>query len=59
MVTTQKQILEKMLGRRLTESEWKKLSRLSHNEALLWAKAIAIAEGRTQLLKKNRILNKR
>lgn len=46
MVTTQRQILEKMAGRRLSDKEFSKLMKVSHNEALKRAKEIAKIEGR-------------
>ena len=45
MVTTNRQILEKMLGRRLTNNEFYKLNKLTHGEALSWAKNQAYKEG--------------
>jgi len=47
MVTTNRQILEKMLGRRLTNNEFYKLNKLTHGEALSWAKNQAYKEGRS------------
>ena len=46
MVTTQRQIIEKMLGRRLNKKEFKKMCKVTHNESLKWAKEQACKEGR-------------
>lgn len=46
MVTTHRQIIEKMLGRRLNDKEFRKVCRVSHNESLKWAKEQACKEGR-------------
>lgn len=46
MVTTQRQIIEKMLGRRLVEKEAGWLEKTSHVEMLMWAHGKALEEGR-------------
>lgn len=35
-----------MLGRRLSDSEFKKINAMAHKDALIWASDKAIAEGR-------------
>ncbi len=46
MVTTQRQILEKMVGRLLNDNEFHKLEKISHIEALNWCRSHAKMEGR-------------
>lgn len=53
MVTTQRQIIEKMLGRRLSEREAKRVFKTSHNDMLKWARKKAISEGRIPGYKTN------
>ena len=52
MVTTHRQIIEKMLGRRLTNKEFRKVDKVPHIESLKWAKERACKEGREPGYKK-------
>ena len=46
MVTTNRQIIEKMLGRKLMDKEFRKVDKVPHIESLEWAKEQACKEGR-------------
>ena len=38
--------LEKIARRKLTDKEYQKLQSVAHNEALLWCRAIRMADGK-------------
>ena len=52
MVTTNRQLLEKHAGRKLTNKEFEKLNKKTHIEAMKDAESIAINEGRKPGYKK-------